>query len=492
MKLLLVDLSGIFRAFWHASENDEVSAAFQKTVGLVTKIREGYDRVAICCDSPPYNRRAISAEYKANRSPMPPLFYEQQDKVKERLRKDGAALLEAPGYEADDVIATAVVKASVGSITIASGDKDLLQLVQDGIGVDVLVPLTGARMNEAAVVARWGVHPRDFGDFLALMGDKSDNIPGIPGVGEKKAAQLLAEWGTLEGVLTHTSDMPDSKLREAIIVGSEACRLGRRLIELQTDAPVNIELLYAEPKLEPLGKPSPDLDLDEDDVPEISDPPLSPNQQIEAQLAGTVQGVRGLSNSAIMIPKPTAIAPVPFELGLEPQSPKQAMQLAEWLFESRLYTRFKNKEAIFAAIVRGREMGIGALTSLDVIHIIEGKPAIHAHLVASKAKEHPDCEYFQLVSSSDTEATYETKNKRNPEVTRHTYRMSDAQRAGVAPLAPRSEPVWKEYDGRKKDVRTNWEKRPAEMLRKTCAVQLARAEYPSAALGLYAIEELEE
>jgi hypothetical protein len=122
------------------------------------------------------------------------------------------------------------------------------------------------------------------------------------------------------------------------------------------------------------------------------------------------------------------------------------------------------------------------------MHVIEGKPAIHAHLIIARAKAHPDCEYFRMVESTAERAVYETKNKNNPEPTRHTYTIDDARRAGLAPDRPRE----RNPSPGEKDRRGQWEKRPAEMLRKTAAAQLARIEYPDAALGIYSLEELEE
>jgi hypothetical protein len=117
-------------------------------------------------------------------------------------------------------------------------------------------------------------------------------------------------------------------------------------------------------------------------------------------------------------------------------------------------------------------MGLGALTALDTIVMIKGKPALSAHLIIARAKQHPDCLFFQLVSSDDKAATWATQRRGNPEQTRMTYTIEQAQQAGLA-------------------GRGNWLTRPAELLRKTAGVQLARAEYPEFLLGAYAQEEME-
>jgi hypothetical protein len=162
-----------------------------------------------------------------------------------------------------------------------------------------------------------------------------------------------------------------------------------------------------------------------------------------------------------------------WELRLEPQTGSDAFALAKVIYNSRLYTKFANHQAIFAVILRGREMGISALTALDSFFVVEGKPVPSAHLLIARAKAHPDCEYFQMLSSDSTHAEYETKNRRNPKPTRLRYTLDQAERAGLV------------RNG------SNWTKRPDEMIRKTAAVQLARIEYPEAMLGAYAAEELE-
>jgi hypothetical protein len=112
---------------------------------------------------------------------------------------------------------------------------------------------------------------------------------------------------------------------------------------------------------------------------------------------------------------------------------------------------------------------------------------MHAHLIVARAKKHPDCEYFTMVESTDTSCTYETKNRTSAQPSRLTYTIEQAKQAGLCPEEIRTRSVAKPGE---KDSRGNWEKRPAEMLRKTCAVQLVRVEFPDAAMGIYCEEEL--
>ena len=130
-----------------------------------------------------------------------------------------------------------------------------------------------------------------------------------------------------------------------------------------------------------------------------------------------------------------------------------------------------------AVIIRGRELGLGALTSLDSFHLIEGRPSPHAYLMIARAKADPDCEYLYCEETKEETATWVTKNKRNPKETRLTYTLAQAKASGLVKTGQSGRP-------------NQWMIRPAEMVRKTCGVQLARMEYPAAVMGLYAWEEM--
>lgn len=502
--LLLIDLSGIFWAAWHATSDREVNAAYELTVGKVTQLRGTCDYTAVCCDAPPYFRKEISQLYKAQRDTPPPQAVEQLRRIKERLVTDGLVLWEHRGFEADDVIATATLLATRRddeplAVTIASNDKDLLQLVDDTRRIDVLSPASGKTLKTADVIEKFGVDPSMIPDFLAMTGDKSDNVTGLDGVGPVKAAKLLLQFGTLEGVLTHADDIPTPKLAEAVRDGANNARLARKLVALRYDVPINFAEIFEHREPKALRQENMD-DIDEnsedlsDGIPDDVLPPVKvdnsrPTQPTQGEALPELPALEppSKSESQAIVPRPAeAIQRGPFELGLEPTSIGAAWKLAVGMHNSRIYTKFPTAEAIWAVMIRGREMGLGALASLDSFHIIESRPALSAHLIATRAKEHPDCEYFRLVSSDDTHAEYETKNRKNPEPTRIRYTIDQAKQAGLCPEVIRT----RNPTPGDRDRRSNWEKRPQELLRKTAAVHLARVEYPSASLGLYAAEEL--
>ncbi len=494
-RLILIDVANLFRAFWSSMGDLEVSEAMHRTVERVHALSAGYDLCAICCDWPPYRRAKLHPEYKAHRSKPTEVMVEQYRRTKERLVADGYLVWQVEGYEADDLIASAVVQAKREGleVTVASSDKDLLCLVDDDAKVSVLRLSTGQVYRRLEVIQEFGVAPEMMPDLLALMGDSSDNIPGVPKVGPKTAALLLKDFGNAENVFA-CAETIKGKVGENIRAhGIERLRLAMSLVKLETDVPIDWDAIYAERKAQPLTKEE-DMSAADDDFEndlagseevaerDIGEPTGSPDvvdrelDAIAARDSRPEPAPRQQRALAIAPPPrqeaPLLRAPVEYRQALEPMSIQQAFTLAKGLSRSRLYSRFPNEDAILAVILRGREMGLGALTALDAFHHFQGKPMMHAYLIIAKAKEHPDCEYFQCTNASPTSATWETKNRRNPKPTTVTYTIKQAEQAGLLRSGG------------------NWAARPEEMLVKTSGVILTRREYPSAALGLYCPEEM--
>lgn len=503
--LILVDVSHTFWTNWHATADQEVGAAYARTVEHVARMVERHRYAAICCDFPPYWRKDIAPSYKAQRDKPEPVAIEQFSRVKDRFATDGHVIWQSRGFEADDIIAGACAWAStredIERVVVASNDKDLLQLV--GPRCSVLSTKTGATLDAAAVEEKFGVSPAQMRDLLALMGDKADNVPGVPGVGPKKAAALLSEFGTLDAILAALDTDPGMivppGLRDALITNRAQLELSRRLVTLRTDAPVDYEAVFRPREARPLSCVS-EAEFEEiderDDMGEPEEKTMSNEQETKAPETTQEPAPQAASVAVSHDEEPsrpgngTALAKIEsasYELALEPTSLGAAFKLATGIFNSRLYPRYTNPEGIWAVIIRGREMGLGAMTALDAMHFFEGKVSMHAHLIIARAKQHPDCEYFQCIESTDESCTYETKNRRNPKPTRHTYTIAQAKQAGLCPEVIRTANTSAKGE---KDSRGMWEKRPAEQLRKTCGVQLTRIEFPEAALGLYCPEEL--
>ncbi len=264
LHLILIDGSGfIFRAF-HAlppmNRHDglPVNAVFGFTNMLAKLLKEHVGtHIAVVFDAGSVTfRNELYDSYKANRTEPPDDLKPQFALVREATAAFGVAAIELEGWEADDLIAAYCrdVIARGGAATIVSSDKDLMQLIRPGIGM--LDPIKQKPIGAAEVLEKFGVTPDKLIDVQALMGDSVDNVPGVPGIGPKNAAQLLAEFGDLETVLAAAPAMKPSKRRDALIAHADAARLSRRLVTLRDDAPLPlaVEALEArEPDRAKLG-----------------------------------------------------------------------------------------------------------------------------------------------------------------------------------------------------------------------------------------------
>ena len=189
----------------------------------------------------PTFRDEISADYKATRRAMPDDLVEQINWVHEACEAMGVPILTAAGYEADDVIGTVAIKAASDGfqVAIVSIDKDFFQLVHDGIRV--YDPREdGAWFDEAGVIEKFGVKPSQVADVLALVGDTSDNVAGVPGVGKKGATDLIAQYGTLDALLDKAGELKP-KYRDALTAHRTDALQSRELVTIRTDVPVEVE-----------------------------------------------------------------------------------------------------------------------------------------------------------------------------------------------------------------------------------------------------------
>ena len=249
-QLVLIDGSGyIFRAF-HAlppmtrADGTPVNAVYGFTA-MVMKLVDDLapEHVAVVFDSARKTfRNDIYAEYKANRSDPPEELVPQFDLVRDATTALSLPQLELPGFEADDLIATyaGVAEAAGLDTVIVSSDKDLMQLVRGGISM--LDPMKQRRISDAEVVERFGVTPDKVVDVQALAGDSTDNVPGVPGIGVKTAAELINSYGDLDTLLARAAEIKQPKRRENLIQFAEQARISRDLVRLRDDAPMPLPL----------------------------------------------------------------------------------------------------------------------------------------------------------------------------------------------------------------------------------------------------------
>lgn len=197
----------------------------------------------------PSFRKEIYPQYKAQRPPPPEDLVPQFALTREAVAAFGVVGMERSGFEADDIIATYALRGREAGmeVVIVSSDKDLMQLVGEGIWM--LDAMKEKRIGSAEVAEKFGVPPEQLLDLLALAGDSSDNIPGVPGIGVKTAAQLLGEYGDLDSLLARAGEIKQNKRRESLIAYAEQARLSKRLATLECEVPmeVSLEALLLEP-----------------------------------------------------------------------------------------------------------------------------------------------------------------------------------------------------------------------------------------------------
>ena len=255
-RLLLLDGNGlIYRGYFAlidqpltTSKGELVTAVFGFTNIVLRAIQDAKpDHIAVAFDlGKPTFRHERYAEYKGTRAKMPDDMREQIPKVRDVVAAMGFPVYEREGFEADDVIATLAGQATVRDldVTILTGDLDMLQLV--GEHTRLMVSLRGGVANTisydlAKIEERWGLRPDQMLDYKSLKGDPTDNIPGIPGVGEKTASKLIATWGSLDALYEHLDEVTPEKLRPLLAEHRETVLESRELMRLVRDVDVVLD-----------------------------------------------------------------------------------------------------------------------------------------------------------------------------------------------------------------------------------------------------------
>ncbi len=244
--LLLIDGSGyIFRAFYALplitrSDGTPVNAVYGFIKMLMNLIKESRaDYMAVIFDAARRNfRNDIYPEYKGTRKETPIELRPQFPLIREAVRSFNIACIEEEGFEADDLIAAYAKEAQTAGINVkvVSGDKDMMQLVAKG--VTLYDPLKRKIIGEAEVKDKFGVQSSKLLDTMSLIGDVSDNVPGVYGIGPKTAADLINKYGSLEKLFDHLDEIKQPKRRETLESGQDMAYLSRRLITLAEDAPL--------------------------------------------------------------------------------------------------------------------------------------------------------------------------------------------------------------------------------------------------------------
>lgn len=250
MNLYLIDGNSYFYRAYHAirgltnSKGFPTNAIYGFTNMILKIIREKKpDAVAIAFDSPvPTERHRIYEKYKAQRPETPNDLVIQIPHIKEIIRSFKISSFEMPGYEADDIISTIAKKAASQNIDvfILSGDKDMMQVV--GSGIKIYDPMKDVIIDENHVKERFGVPPERLPEIMAITGDAIDNIPGVKGIGEKTAKELLSKTGSLDELINHPEKIGSERIRKMIVENIENIKISKTLATIDTNIPIDINL----------------------------------------------------------------------------------------------------------------------------------------------------------------------------------------------------------------------------------------------------------
>src|SRR5918992_2395647 len=240
-ELFLIDGNSLaYRAFFALPESIATSDgrptnAIFGFASMLVKILTDYGEVptVVVWDAGMSGRKELSADYKAQRTSRPDLLKLQWPHLRPLVEAFGYRNISVEGFEADDVIAALTRQARERGIPVmvVTGDRDAYQLVGDGVRIMTTSRgITDTKVYDRdGVIERYGVSPDLIPDFIGLKGDTSDNIPGVPGIGDKTAAQLLQQYGTLEGVLAHVDEISGAKRQQNLRDNADLARLSKKL-----------------------------------------------------------------------------------------------------------------------------------------------------------------------------------------------------------------------------------------------------------------------
>lgn len=245
----IVDANSLIFQVFHAipemtsPQGEPVNAVYGFTRDLFFLIEQKKpDYLLVAFDRPePTFRHELYTDYKGQRAEMPVELIPQFPKIRAIVEALSIPILELPGYEADDMLATVarLTAEQGGHCYVVSADKDCRQLL--GPQVSMFNIRKNSMFDAAALLEDWGVRPEQVVDFQSLVGDSVDNVPGVPGIGPKTASELLAAYGTLEGVLEHAGEVKAAKRRQALLENRELALLSRQLVRLDTHVPAEID-----------------------------------------------------------------------------------------------------------------------------------------------------------------------------------------------------------------------------------------------------------
>lgn len=489
--IALIDLSYLFKKRFHTTTITGHMAAAKATLADLESLKKGAAHLVLCRDAKTYKRKELYPEYKANRPPLEPEERAQRAWLFQQIEAHGYSIAYAEGYEADDVIATLARKYSewCSDVRIVCPDKDAGQCVTER--VIQYIPPVGDRDWEVrdpmGVEKKFGVTPALMPLYQALMGDASDNIPGVKGIGAVKAAKLVNKYPTLAMLAAAVADTTAAGNASSdflnLAANWESLVLSLKLVTLDTNVPLDAEALLVPgvPTVVKTGELEPANDVEperEEEEPMTEAQPRTTDWATSPEVMARAARREPIYSLAKAAPTFTQTKYGIVTADLQPLDLDSASTLAKWFHAGGLYgSKFKSEAEIFTILAKARELGLKMTIALDNYHVIEGKPSASADLVRALAEKDPSFEYLYPREMSPTKATWVGKRKGNPEPTVYTYTIEEAKAADLVKLGRYGRPG-------------PWMTRPQDMLVKTAGSKLARLLWPAAVMGLYCFEEL--
>lgn len=549
----LLDVSGIFWPLWSVGS---VKGDSPRKIAedCIRALREraastSADYVVACCDSGKSFRHEIAKEYleflpqhagyKGTRPDKDPAMMAALDRVIAELDTDGVPIFSAEGFEADDVVATLARWAvSQGhSVECVSDDKDLRQLIREPEGDEAphvwVMTRRGERIGRAEVIAKFGVPPERLGDFLAMVGDTSDNVEGLPQIGPERAANLIKAFPSFQAMVNaavrdqayaeqcerelaaarERKERPLPKFdkprfqdatRRALISGDRIFAISRRLVELRTDVPLDVSQVTAPHVPKPRPKP-PEWAKENRPIPDIAEPEQSEadyheeeeQMTTEQQPTSTAEPLApvmgaGADRSLTVATPANATGAIQrasngdrlLRYVLEPRTYQEARDAAMDAADSGLYKGITTPQQALMVIMMGRKYGLTVADSLSKIHMIEGKPSLSAQFIIGLVLSSGFAEYLEYDEVTEASATWITKRRGARKEKAWTFTVENAKSAMLGGV------TYKDGKYSDFDPKSNWAKHPKVMCLWRAGVFLCRAVYTDLVGGLYMPDEL--
>ncbi len=252
MRTLILDASSLQYRAYYASEarptfdkNGTPNAAVNLLRTMIHKLRREHapERILAACDSQAPNFRVkLYPEYKAQRLTPPENYAKQRPGFAALFAQESIPTFAVSGYEADDVIGTLTRRIHDSEIVIVSGDKDMAQLVKDDYGIELLNTNTGELLDEYGVFTHFGVWPAEVVDYLSLVGDTSDNVPGAKGIGPKNALDLIKQFRSVERMIDCSSQISSRHVRHRVLECSGSILMSKKLVTIDCNVPLPEDL----------------------------------------------------------------------------------------------------------------------------------------------------------------------------------------------------------------------------------------------------------